>query len=953
MSGKMNHFSEEHLIEDYFVNELVKRGWRYVPSLELERDSLEEPLLVHNFLRDIERVNAGLSIGNEEKKKVLNELSLVPSGIDGAKRILRYFKYGIPIKFEREYVVHYIKLFDFSNPENNEFIVSRQVYYQGKDKIRVDIVLYVNGIPLVIIECKDPTKPSESWYNAYIQIKDYEKTVPELFKYVQIGVAAESIARYFPVVPWQEDVFTYEWRDKDKDSVESIFEMLSPGVLVDIIRNFIFFKEQYGNATKIITRYMQYRAVNKIVNRVRDNLLGKTDKNRGLVWHWQGSGKTLTMIFAAHKLYYLKELSNPSIFFILDRIDLQDQFSREVASLDIFDVEVIDSISHLKEVIAHDGFMGKRGAFIVLIHKFSPEEFRELSEKLDAVSENTETIARRRNVIAFMDEGHRSQYGLLGAQMKDILKNAFFFVFTGTPVTKKGRDTYIEFGYPPKELYLDRYFITDSIRDGFTVKIVYQPRLERLHLDKELLDVFLESEFEELPENERNYVGDKISSRLSTIKVFLENEKRIERIVEDIAEHFRENVEGKFKAMIVAGSRKACTIYKRELDKLLASEYSEVVMSGSTRDKDAALGNFIRDEIMRYGVGSMKDVKKKVIDRFKDEEFPKILIVTDMLLTGFDAPLLQTMYLDKPLKEHRLLQAVARTNRPYKEVKEAGFIVDYVGISKNLKRALSAYFETDISGALYDIEALKEEFVNLLSGVKGIFKDIPQDYERETLLGAIKTLTEDPKREKDFAAKYRKLRKIFELLGPNEIKLEYLDDYKWISGIYTYYIKIGSGRVKRYFEKTLKYVYESLEVKEINRSLPLIPFDEKFLENLEKYVKNKEEKAANLIFALNRFILVDRHKNPVHESLSERVERLVKRLQNGKIAYIEGYSEAVEIMRLRNEAIRRQRELGMDNMTYGLLLKLENVLGRDGELENRVKSLSKKLKEYMFSGWLY
>ncbi len=959
MSQKNKNFSEEHLVEDYIVKGLVKNGWKYVPPEELERESFEEPLLLPNLLRALDRINKHQNIGEEEKKKVVNELSIIPTGIEGAKRILKFYKYGIPVKFEKERVVKYINLFDFKNIENNEFIVSRQVNYQGRDRIRVDVILYVNGIPLVLIECKNPADPSVSWYNAYRQIKDYERIVPELFKYVQIGVAVEMLARYFPIVPWQEEVFTYEWKEKDKDSIDSLLDMLTPDTLIDIVRNFLFFKEQYGNATKVITRYMQYRAANKIVNRVLNNLKGEEEKDRGLVWHWQGSGKTLTMIFAAHKLYYAEYLSNPTIFFVVDRVDLQDQLSWEFESLDIFDVEVIESISHLKQVVSHDDFKGKRGVFITLIHKFSPDEWDEFVRDIKARSLNSKTIATRRNVIAFIDEGHRSQYGLLAAQMKDVLKNAFFFAFTGTPIAKKGRDTYSAFSYPPEEPYLDRYFITDSIRDGFTVKIVYQPRLDKMHLDRDLLESFLESEFEELPDEDREYVEKKVREKINRIKVFLEDSDRIEAIVHDIVEHFKENVEGKFKAMIVAGSRKACVIYKEKIDKLLPPEYSEVVMSGTTREKDVQLSNFVRDEIAKYNVGNMQDVKKTVIDKFKDEEFPKILIVTDMLLTGFDAPILQTMYLDKPLKEHRLLQAVARTNRPYKGVKEAGMIIDYIGILKNLKRALSIYLEDDIRGALYDYDSLRKDFIALLKELREILAGVPLNYERETMLKAVEILTSDTMKEKVFVAKYRELRKIFELLGPHEVKLEYLEEYKWLSGIYTYYSKVvrreevRKVHVKKYFEKTLKYIYESIEIEKIERSLPPIEFDEKYLEILEKKVKSKKEKAANLVFALNKFVLVDRHNNPVYESLIDRVERLVKRWMSKNIDYAELYKEAVEVYRELGRRRKRQIDLGMDNMAYDMLLKLENVFGKDESLVDDVKDLYKRLEKYMFPGWMF
>ncbi|MEW6002140.1 MAG: HsdR family type I site-specific deoxyribonuclease, partial [Nitrospirota bacterium] len=688
---------EKIAVEDYLAEKLQERGWRFVPADDLERNTYEEPLLIPNLIRGLKRINKKLEIGDDEINRVINELKLTGTGIEGAKRILNFYKFGVPVKFEKEKVVKYVQLFDFEDIENNEFIVSRQVYYQGRDRIRTDIILYVNGVPLVDIECKNPTNISESWFNAYKQIKDYEKTVPELYKYIQIGVAAESQARYFPIVPWQEEVKTYEWKIGAihelplQNSIDSTIEMLSRDTLLDLIKNFLFFRVEFGNATKVVTRHMQYRAANKIINRVKESLDSRltpyTSRTKGLIWHWQGSGKTLTMIFAANKLYYMRELGNPTIFFIVDRIELEDQLYSEIYALDIVEPEIIGTVWELKELLKFDDYRGKRGIFIILIHKFRPEELKEVYGEIEKISKRKETIMNRKNVVAFVDEGHRTQYGLLAAQMKAILKNAFFFALTGTPISKRGRDTYLEFSYLPEEAYLDRYFITDSIEDGFTVKIVYQPRLEKeVHLNKDLLEAFLETEFEELPEDIREDVEERVKKRLNAIKVVLENPFRIKTIAEDIAKHFKENIDGKFKAMVVAGSRNACEIYKRELDKHLPKEYSEIVMTFTEHDKPKFL-QYVAEAKVRYGGKDIGDIRKDVIEKFKEEEFPKILIVTDMLLTGFDAPNLQVMYLDKLLKEHRLLQAVARTNRPFKDLKEAGVIIDYVGILKEFKKA--------------------------------------------------------------------------------------------------------------------------------------------------------------------------------------------------------------------------------------------------------------------------
>ncbi|MBU4223061.1 MAG: HsdR family type I site-specific deoxyribonuclease [Euryarchaeota archaeon] len=956
----MPKFTEKSLVEDYILEKLIEKGWRFVPASELERESFSEPLLLNNLVRAIKRLNADKGIGDEELKHVLNELKLKGSGNEGLKQILNYLKFGVPIKFEKERVVKYVRLFDFDDMDNNEFIVSRQVVYHGRDDIRTDIMLYVNGIPLAEIECKNPASFSENWFDAYGQIKDYEKTVPELYKYVQIGIAAEQTAMYFPIVPWQEEVKANQWKEAEKDPLDSTIEMLSKDTLLDIIRNFMFFRVEMGNATKVIARYMQYRAARKIVNRVSANLKGEDEKNKGLIWHWQGSGKTLTMIFAAHKLYHLKSLENPSIFFIVDRIELEEQLYTEFNSLDIVKPEIIGSIDELRKVLKHDEGKGRRGIMITLIHKFRVEELSELQKELEELSKQKETILTRKNVVAFIDEGHRSQYGTMAGQMKSILKNAFFFSLTGTPISKKGKDTYLEFSYPPEEKYLDRYFITDSIQDGFTVKLVYQPRLEKeVHLKKDMLETFLEVEFEELPDDIRDRVEEGVKKRLNAINMFLENPKRIELIARDIAEHFKENVDGKFKAMVVAASRKSCAYYKEALDKWLPKEYSEVVMTYNERSDTQVIQHRISEAKARYGEKEMDEIRKEVVEKFKEEDSPKILIVTDMLLTGFDAPILQTMYLDKPLKEHRLLQAIARTNRPYKGIKEAGVILDYIGILNEFKRAFEIYSEEEIKGALSGMESLSEDFSTLLDGLLALFSDIPKDsYDRQTMLKAIEVLTTDEESGKSFLEDYRELRKIFELLGPDEIKVERFSDFKWISGIYTFYMNSVMQSqlehemyVQKYFEKTLKYVYRTTELENLRKDLPVISFDENYLKDLEEKVKSKEEKAASIVFTLNRLVLVEKHKNPVYESLTEKVERILELWKEKTKDFERIYAEGIEVINKIEKLSQRQKELSFSDMEYSLLLNLEKNFGEENEFVPDVRELSDRLRDHIFENW--
>ena len=954
---------EAILVEQPFIDKLRANGWAFTESDKLERESYKEPLLINPLIRAIKKINRDVPIDEKEIWLAVRELQSRGIGPENARQILQFLKAGIPVRSEKTRTVEYIRLLDYEKLENNEFIVSRQVIHDGTERIRNDILLYINGIPLVNIECKDPASLAEDWHTAYAQIRDYKKIVPELYKYVQIGMAAEQIVKHFPIVPWQEEVRTDEWKIEGLKPHDAAIAMLSPDCLLDIIRFFLFMRREMGEDTKVLPRYIQYRAANKIVSRVLDNLAGKTDKNTGLIWHWQGSGKTLTMIFAANKLYHQPVLENPSIFFIVDRIDLEDQLYEEYNALTITRPEIIGSIRELKQILQADQGKGRRGIMITLIHKFRPEELSGLQKELEKME--GENVTTRKNIIAFIDEGHRSQYGLMAAQMrKGIFKNGFFFALTGTPVSRIGKDTYTEFSYPKQgETYLDRYFIRESIEDGFTVKIAYQPRLEKeegIHLNRDMLQVFLETELEEIPDSYRQPVEEGIKKRLNIIKVYLENPKRIAIISKDIAAHFKENIDGRYKAMVVAVSRKACSLYKQELDKLLPPEYSEVVMTYQADERDSVIASY-KEGVMEANPGyTTEEINDHIREKFREEEEPKILIVTDKLLTGFDVPILQTMYLDKPLKEHRLLQAIARTNRPYKGVKEAGLIIDYVGILKDIRKAFEKYSETDIAGALFSPQEMVQEFISLMKELTTIFPNIKiGSYDRETFLSAIELLTSSESTAVDFVDTYRQMRRVFEFLGPDMIKLEYFEEYKWFSEIYSYYMRMALREqpdyvnyVQKYFEKTVRYVHKTTEIQNIENNLPVIEFGPDYLTLLERNVTDKREKAANIIFTLNRFILVDRHQTPVYESLLDRVEKIIRAWKEKSKDYETIYRDGVAIIQEMQKLDVKRVQLGLSKLEYSIFLKIESAWGEDPQLIDIIRQLSEDLDKSMFPGWI-
>ncbi|MCS7249483.1 MAG: HsdR family type I site-specific deoxyribonuclease [candidate division WOR-3 bacterium] len=853
-------------------------------------------------------------------------------------------------------------LFDYKNIDNNEFIFTNQFRFLGKESIRLDIVLFINGIPVCNIECKNPYTNKGDYYSAYKQIKRYEKIAPELYKYIQVGIGYAEIVKYFPIVPFSDNVKQEVWKKEGLNIYDAIFDFLKPEMFLDILRNFIFIREFRSEITKVIGRYMQVRAVNKIYQRIIDNLEGKDYKNKGLIWHWQGSGKTLIMIFACHKLYFDERLENPTIFFVVDRKDLEEQFNDELSSLKLnFSFERIESISKLEEIISHNDFSGKRGVFLTLLHKFNLEDL-----KLKGLLNKDLKISQRKNIILFLDEVHRNQYGILKSKMKSILKNSFYFGFTGTPIAIGERNTYKEFGYPiEEENYLDKYFIDEAINDGFIVPIVYQARKEKeVHLKEQDLEWYLEEEEVDDPgdEIEMKYAKEEVKKRINIITLFLENKNRIEIICEDIKNHYGENFDNKFKGLIVCGSRKACVFYKRIIDKYLPKEYTEVVMSYNISDEEEIL-EYKKELYERYKKNDWEEINKEIIEKYKKEELPKLLIVTDMLLAGFDEEKLIVIYLDKVLKKHRLLQAISRTNRPYYQLNEnlkpAGLVVDYVGVLKYIEKALKFYLEEDKKGIVKNIVTTEEKvnkFKEILDKLKEIFGALVGNFDRESLDSAIKILKEESK-EKEFLELYLPLRKLFEFLGPIREKVEYLLEYKWYSSLYEFYKKlmkpqIDESKVEKYYKKTISIIYNLIEIKPLIEITKPAVLDTNYLELIKNSKLNEDEKSIALISNLEYLVIIYGDRNPIYKSIAHKVRELVKLWRERKIDEKVLYKEGVEILNFLKEKEKEKKESGLGDLEYGIFIFLEREM-KDGKdkIINIAKDLYTKIKDFLFKDW--
>ncbi|MGR3220856.1 MAG: type I restriction endonuclease subunit R, partial [Candidatus Anammoxibacter sp.] len=608
----------------------------------------------------------------EEPSLLIEKFNLLKSDIYGNKDFLNYLRGKGTFYYPPEKRELNIKLIDYANPANNIYEVTEEYYYyNGSYGIREDVVFLINGIPVLVIECKNAVK-DEAIALGIDQIRRYHRETPELFVPQQLYTVTESIGFSYGVT-WnmiRRNIFN--WKAEEIGKLENkIKTFCSTGNILDYLKEFIIFAEKDEQLNKYILRQHQKTAVHKVVSRCHD-----PEKSRGLVWHTQGSGKTFTMIKIAEMLFKAPESKKPTILLMLDRNELEDQMKRNLIALDLKNVEPATSIKKLNELLKDD----YRGIIVCMLHKF-----RDMPANINT----------RKNIYVLIDEAHRTTGGDLGNFLMAGIPNATYVGFTGTPIDKTayGKGTFKTFGIDDDKGYLHKYSISESIEDGTTLPLFYQIAPNELLVPKEIL----EEEFMKLTEEygmtdieELN----KVLERAVNTKNFLKGKDRVDKVAKYVAEHYKGNVEPLgYKAFLVGVDRQACAAYKKALDKYLPADYSAVIYTGNNNDSE---------ELKLYHIDDKKE--KELRKQFaKFGEKPKILIVTEKLLTGYDAPILYAMYLDKPMRDHTLLQAIARVNRPYEDEqrkmdKPHGFVLDFVGIFENMEKALA--FDSDEVNAI-------------------------------------------------------------------------------------------------------------------------------------------------------------------------------------------------------------------------------------------------------------
>ncbi len=957
-------YTEKGTVEDFIIQELQKLGWKYIKPEEMKqrrKEDFEEPLVVEDLRNALRKVNGKFELTDADLDFILVSLRTIPANLEGIRRFLDVFRNGLVVPLQKEGEERVIRLIDLENIENNEFVVTNQFKVEGsKGTIRADIVLLVNGIPLVLIECKNPTREEVDWTDAYKQIKRYEDQAPELFKYVQFSIATDGIKTYYFPNAFNEENkdFLSVWKDpypfdaKDfKDDILKItvYGLLSKPNLLDLIENFTFIRKERDKSTKVMARYQQFRASNRIFQRVINTLQRKEDKKFGLIWHWQGSGKTYTMAFSAWKLFHCPEAERPSIFVMVDRKELEEQIEKDFSFIEV-PIEKIHSINELIEILKW-GKEGKRGIFLVTIEKFSPKEFLQLKREGEKIE------IERENVIVLADEVHRTHYGKFETMMRSVFKNAFIFGFTGTPLSKIERNTFQKF-CPEGELYLDRYSMLDALKDGFTVPLAYQARLPDYHLNTEQLEEFIkfeEAELKELSKEEQK----ELKKKVRVIKAFVKKQERIRLITQDIANHFKEVVEPTgLGALIVTIDREACVLYKEALNNFLPSNYSEIVMTFNPNDK-RIIRDYLEKTQIEYGTKDWKEIHQKVIEDFKAGKEPRILIVTDMLITGFDAPNLWVMYLDKPLKEHRVLQAIARTNRPFLN-KKFGLIVDYIGVLKELEKAFEKFEardSKDLRVVIRDLEKEKEAFKGLINNLLKIFEGVKREDTRESLENALNLLI-DPESAKSFEKMMKELMKSYEMLRGEPFLLDYLLDYTWLVKIYIAYnkrfkkVNVDELKIGELSKKTIRLIQETIDVKEIEDAYPTVSVDEKYIEVLKKSPPKTIGAAMDVLTNIQHEVRTH-PTSPFFINLSKEVERTYEELRNRKIETGEAVRKLLDISERIIEWKREEKEIGKDK--YPLYEAIKDIIPEVekqrviGFIDDLLIHLRKE--KLLFKGW--
>jgi len=873
----IGYFNEDNVTEQMCIEVAKQVGYKYVPADELREDKstviveslLMEALIRINGITDdearlvIERVRTRIAAGmsgdivtaNQALQKLFFEQNSFPFGNDGEDVTVNFFD---------------------TNPktaaQNNTYIVTNQweypkISYAGGK--RLDVVLLINGIPMVIGEVKTPVHSEVSWADGAKDITDYQKSIPEMFVPNILCFSSEGKELYYAGIgsplskwgPW----FAHEERQHGtiKSVKENLASLIEPLRLLDIYRFFSVYTTDKNTSKKIkiVCRYQQYYGGIAIVNRVMARTKTGIGPKKGLIWHFQGSGKSWLMVFASQMLMKQQSLNAPTVVIVDDRRDLRAQITGDFTRAEIPNLDFAYTKDELNQFFADD----QRKILITTIFLFGDVK---------------QAVNMRENIIVLVDEAHRTQEGDLGECMRTALPNAFFFGLTGTPINKRDKNTFKCFGADEDDGgYMSKYTYQDSIDDGATLELNFREVPVELHLDTDNL----QKEFDDMARE--NNLTDEEKDQLTKgtrVEAFFTSPKRIHDVCQHIVEHYRQYIRPTgLKCQVVVYNRACCVAYKKEIDQLLSDGDETAIVMHTSGDK--------ANEYQEYKLSEFE--QNKLLDRFRDPLDPlKFVIVTSKLLTGFDAPILQCMYLDKPMKDHTLLQAVCRTNRVYESHKKCGMIVDYVGVFDDYFKALN-FDEGTVKNVIKNIKEIKAMIPDFIKDCLDFFPGVDRTIGGFQGLEAAQECLKDTETRNKFAAHYQRLHKAWEVVSPDPDLNPYKKDYIWLSQVYESVrpVNPGSNIIWSILgPKTIELIHENVTSIDIGDSIEDLVVDSRILDECIK----DADKRSKAIIEIQKMLKL-RLGNPKHASspefvaLSEKLKELQEKMRQQQIDSID------------------------------------------------------------------
>ena len=899
--------SEAGTVQFPMVRHAQEVGWTPLgPRAALEKRGGEAGTILRDELEGaLRRFNPWM--GEGALRSVVERLEAPRPTIEGNREMLCWLRGERSWYDENEERHERVRLVDFDSPAENALQVSWEwsVRLRGRRASRADVMFLVNGLPVAIVEHKNP-KDRDAIEKGLTQLRRYEEVTPELLVSAQLFNVTHLLEYWYGVTWNLSRRFAARWKERPEESyrfaVQSFFE---PREFLRTLRDWILFYVEDGETRKSVLRQHQRHAAEKIVERCADPV-----RRRGLIWHTQGSGKTFTLLTAARLILADpgKRFGKPTVLVVVDRTELEGQLrgwvERLLGEMQQQDIAVAraESIEDLRGLLRRD----RRGLILSMIHKFEQME-KDANPRADN--------------FVFIDEAHRSVAGDLGNYLVGALPNATVIGFTGTPIakTEHGRGTFKIFGAGDERGYLHKYSIVESIEDGTTLRIRHTMAGSELTVPGERLD----REFFDLADSEGVTDIEELNRVLdlaSGLSAFLTADDRVERVAAFVADHFRANVEPLgYKAFLVGVNREACARYKRALDRRLPPEWSAPIYHESANDVVS------RPLVAEYQLSGERETEAR--SRFRKEgENPKILIVTDKLLTGFDAPILYCMYLDKPMRDHVLLQAIARVNRPYVDgngrSKSTGLIVDFVGVLRELKKALR-FDSDDLSGAIEDLDLLRRDFEAKIT--RAASEWLAPDGEGGGLDEQLERIVyrrflDEEERERFFEA-YRDLENLYEILSPAPELRDWMETYKRLAGL-CHAVRNAYAKTVRYDlelgNKTTQLVREAVGMAETGFAVKSVDFDLETLRELRGESGTEERKVFDLVRGLRQEVAEKPELEPVLLPLKERAEAVLDDLETRQTTSLAALERLERIAGEKEEELRAFRASGLSPRAFAV-----------------------------------